>query len=402
MNKKPFTINLQVDLPIDKAWRLNHELVTKNLVKFLQSENLATPLSIALQGDWGSGKTSILKTLEKKLKTKNNHLVFFESWKYEYSNPTLGLVNKIISEMVEDKETIIKVLKLAANIFVRRFLQTDLDEIVNTIKESSEASQSLTKMLEESITQKLGDDKKLIIMIDDLDRCDVENCLMLLALVKLFLDIKNCICIAAVDFKRLEQAWSSKYGLGVDSKKEGQSYFDKIFQIKIVIPNPEKQNIKSYISSLVGKPFPEELLGIMAEFSQSNPRSIKRMLNLIVFRSTILEFRETDPHNTIAQTIATLWTLLEEMISGELTSLLYKQLGLRPFADCLVEGDWQTVYKKIEEKEDLLKILESKNAIEKLEKFFKKSKKVISEQKIPADEIVSCLSMMYSSTRILR
>ena len=72
--------------------------------------------------------------------------------------------------------------------------------------------------------------KKLIILIDDLDRCDVENSLQILSVLKLFLDIENIICIAAVDYKRLENAWLRKYTIQDKMhQNDAKQYLDKIF-----------------------------------------------------------------------------------------------------------------------------------------------------------------------------
>ena len=99
------------------------------------------------------------------------------------------------------------------------------------------------------------DQKKLVIIIDDLDRCDVENALQLLTVTKLFLDIENCICIAAVDFNRLKQAWHQKYRTdnstsGSDS--DGSEYLDKIFQVRIGIPRPSAEQIREYVKDTGG------------------------------------------------------------------------------------------------------------------------------------------------------
>lgn len=202
--------------------------MVKTLCKFLPSDDVEGPLNIALHGNWGSGKTSLLKTTMKELKKPDDEIIFFEAWKHEYSNPALALVTTIIQKYEKNLSISTRLVLTAANILSHKFLNMDLRTIANSIRKSSTEAVSLNTELEKIVTKKLKD-KKLLILIDDLDRCDVENTLMVLAVMKLFLEIKNCICIAAVDFNRLATAWALKYGKDPKLIKEGTTYLEKIF-----------------------------------------------------------------------------------------------------------------------------------------------------------------------------
>ena len=395
----PFLITSQTDFPIENASLLNHSDVIKALVKFLKSENLATPLSIALQGEWGSGKTSILKTMQKKLHSKDFVIVFFEAWKHEYSNPVLALVNEIIVELTSTKETIAKIVKQAGLIFLKRTISEDIEELVKIITEEGEATSSLTTLLEKEMTKKLNG-KKLIVMIDDLDRCDVKNSLMVLALVKLFLDVKNCVCIAAVDFKRLEEAWNKEYGFG-KTGSEGRSYFEKIFQISISIPTPSQYNIQNFIKKSVEGDLPRDLVNIIGYLATPNPRSIKRMLNTIVFRTFILENEEWDPDNTIGQTTSIFWTLLEEILTRKGLSNVYYSLGKSiSFVECMKHGDWTRVINTIK-KDEKFPLTITPKIENRLKHFFKYSKEQLEKHPIDDSNLADAIETLHAVTREL-
>jgi len=306
-----FKINPISDTPTEKAKLLGHDKIVKNLINFLELPNLITPLTIAINGDWGSGKTSIMKTLFANLDDSKFDTLFFEAWKYEYSNPSLGLIAKISSKYEKDEGKIRAIVHTGATILANKFLNIDLEKIIDIITSREKDSQTLTDMLEELIKKNI-DDKKLIIVIDDLDRCDVENTLQLLALVKLFLNIPECICITAVDFKRLRQAWLQKYQVKDDeSEKAGVDYLDKIFHVKIGIPRPPAQQIEDYLKPMVPG-MPKPLLELFSKLGPKNPRAIKRIMNLISYRSIML------PSAHKAES-AFLWTLLEEILGNSLT-----------------------------------------------------------------------------------
>ena len=56
-------INTQAGVPVGDAKLLGHNEIVQSLEKFLSSENTIGPLTIAIHGDWGSGKTSLMKTI---------------------------------------------------------------------------------------------------------------------------------------------------------------------------------------------------------------------------------------------------------------------------------------------------------------------------------------------------
>lgn len=77
--------------------------------------------------------------------------------------------------------------------------------------------------------------KKVIILIDDLDRCSYKSMMEIFESIKLFLNIKGIITIVAADNEKLILARHHSY-IGLENI-EGSQYFDKIFQLKLALPN---------------------------------------------------------------------------------------------------------------------------------------------------------------------
>ena len=278
---------------------------------------MITPIAIAIHGEWGSGKTSIMKTLKKKLDSSKFETLFFEAWKYEYSNPSLGLLTEIADKYATG-DTVMSIIRLGSYILTQKLLGVDPDQVLRYMQNPEARPNALSDTLKTIVKKRIGN-KKLIIIIDDLDRCDVENSLQLLALLKLFLDIDNCICIAAVDFERLKQAWLQKYQTNSKQTLDGSNYLDKIFQIRIGIPKPSSKQIKEYIKTLVGD-MPDDITETFLLTLPKNPRSIKKTLNLISYRVNML----SGDHKEFA---AIFWTLLEEVITNGSITNLYKRLS---------------------------------------------------------------------------
>jgi uridine kinase len=304
------------DEPIDNAELLGHSKIISGLENFLNDKNLRTPLSIAIHGDWGRGKTSVMKTLARKLDKNKFNIVFFDAWKYEYTNPSLALISQI-TKKYKNNENWKKIMKTAMYVLSNKFLNSNINEITNLIHDTEDPAESISSEIKH-LTK--TDNKKLLILIDDMDRCNVENTFKLLSLMKLFLDVENCICIAAVDFNHLKQVWKQKYK--IENNKEDKNvadYLDKIFQIRITIPLPPAMQIEDYIVMLYPN-IQTEIKNLCIEFLPRNPRSIKRFFNLVAYRKNLINNKNT----AIA---AIFWTMLEEILGNKDLITMYEILN---------------------------------------------------------------------------
>lgn len=308
------------DNPVNDATLLGHKEIVDTLKRFIESEHMISSSSVAIHGEWGSGKTSVMKTLENNLDKSTNEVLFFEAWKYENSNPAIALITHIGYKLkTVDADIVNSLVKSAVYALTDWFLGSRISDnlatIISNIQRTSGEIQNLSDKLQKSI-KKLN--KKLIIIIDDLDRCDVENTLQILSLMKLFLSVDNCVVIAAVDFKRLEQAWKMKYQIK-DDANDARNYLDKIFQIRIAMPIPNRDGIIEYYKKIT-KDMPIELLTLFADLGPSNPRAIKRTLNLISYRTFLLDHESTKLYSSC------IWTILEHSLSHQTLYYLSKEL----------------------------------------------------------------------------
>ncbi len=111
------------------------------------------------------------------------------------------------------------------------------DEIYNDFISYSEAKSNFLNALRNSKTLK---SKKLVIIIDELDRCRPTFAIETLEVVKHFFDIENIFFVFAMDFNQLSHSISGTYGTGIDSP----GYLRRFFDIQICFPPIE---ISSFI-----------------------------------------------------------------------------------------------------------------------------------------------------------
>ncbi len=278
------------DDPINEAKLFGFDELSDKLTEFVMSERTITPFVIAINGEWGSGKSSILLTTMKKLQGKLESasiklkVVYFDAWQYESSNPAAALVYRMIEPIQSTKvSNAMNIAYLVVDLVARNSLNMSLSDMKNHFKNSIQAVDTLGDYIQKTLNEKLPKGR-LIVLIDDLDRCTIDNALSILNSIKLFLSMKQCLFVIAVDMKKLELAWKARYGIDKELTTEGTSYLDKIFQMRIGVPPKTSEELKKYIKGLIPE-ISDELATFVSKIGPKNLRKIKRLLNIASFHA---------------------------------------------------------------------------------------------------------------------
>src|SRR5215831_2078374 len=162
--------------------------------------------------------------------------------------------------------------------------------------------------MRETLENIIGEDNRLIVFIDDLDRCSIENTLDILESIKLLFNANNTTFVVAADMKKLEMAWNLRHKSAIDSL-DGREHLDKIFQLKLSLPpkisfpkegNEKEANklIEQYLNQNLENQLPTSLQEFIINGFPPNPRKIKRALSLAYFigkNITILDSSDIFP-----------------------------------------------------------------------------------------------------------
>ena len=285
----------------------------QGLIQFIKTCN--TPITIAIQGDWGSGKTSLMSMIDKELeKDPNIQRIWFNTWQYSQFNKSDDLAISLLSAIgtkikvknIESKSTFDKLCgKLSSNAgkFVKAVGQTAAGvagamsgagvetglKTFNAVIDNDSAENDIAVVLEnlkasfESVVANAcGKDGRVVFFIDDLDRLVPAKAVELLEVLKIFLDSPQCVFVLAIDYAVVQRGVADKYGSDFD-KEKAKSFFDKIIQV------PFKMPVADYnIDSFVKKCFTD--IGItvsnIEDYTElinlsigNNPRSMKRLFN---------------------------------------------------------------------------------------------------------------------------
>lgn len=309
------------------------------LSDFLSSASM--PTTIAIQGEWGSGKTSFMNQIksrlcddaDEKIPDRPFHGIWVNMWEYSMmKNPEDILINVIkgltnaCAEVYESRsekgafgvQDLRKkawgFLKATSALATKAVAQAGInaigldgekavDSFVDTIKGDADTSLSLKEVrpkdfrnaFEKVITECLAQDKKngetnkkgFMFFIDDLDRIPPENAVRILELLKNLFEVDNCIFVLAIDYEVVVKGLKAKFGAESQMDERAyRSFFDKIIQMPFSMPIGA-YNITGFVSTSV------ERIGVFSsdelnkELTLNDEKSqVSDILSDMVFLST--------------------------------------------------------------------------------------------------------------------
>ena len=340
-----------IDQPAEAgADKLGMNAYAEALAEFISRAQ--SPLTIALQGEWGSGKTSLMNALKANLVDRKDapYLgVWINTWQYalmsdaedSIKNILRGLISQLPeqekSEQPERKKKAMKLLSTfgrtatvgLANIagsFVgagqigsefSKVYDAEKKPMDELITDGESPVDKLKKQLESMVTdcckansaEEATDGKKcgILIFIDDLDRIDPPVAVQILELLKNIFDIPKCIFVLAIDYGVVVKGLKPKFGAMTDeNEREFRSFFDKIIQLPFSMPVASYKIDNFLMDSLADIGYldaveakDEKLCGALTAYALdsvgTNPRSLKRLINyLSLIRLLIGKTEATD------------------------------------------------------------------------------------------------------------
>lgn len=262
-----------------------------------------TPMSIALQGDWGTGKTSFLQAMKSDFEAKGSGIktIYFNTWQYSQFKMSENLYASFISNIVnalgesgkdekvkESAKSIIKnVFKISSRLAknaIKESINIDIDELEEEIAakemEKAQTIKSLKAEFADMVKKTKGEGGRVVIFVDDLDRLNPEIAVELLEVMKLFMDVPDCIFVLAIDYEVVVSGVRKKFGNDM-SEEKCRSFFDKIIQLPFRMP-VNSYNIEGMIRKILGQrinTYIKPVSVLVKNTLGANPRTLKRVAN---------------------------------------------------------------------------------------------------------------------------
>lgn len=253
--------------------QFDRQTIAENLTNILLSKE--EPLVIALDSDWGTGKTTFIHMWKDLLDTHYEEkfkTIYFNAWENDYiKDPLLAIFSELEQQIQEEdskviqafkslKEAITPYIQMGTSVGIKLLSQGILekndfslgekleDNLVKLSKELGEVSFSeisTSKKLRKELKKAMmnyqsSTEKKIIFFIDELDRCRPTFAIELLEVIKHLFDIDNFIFIVSIDKEQLSHSVATIYGQNMDTV----GYLRRFFDLDYKLP---KIDLKKYI-----------------------------------------------------------------------------------------------------------------------------------------------------------
>ena len=240
--------------------RLGRESLADYLTTFIETTIPAVnenSFVLALDSPWGTGKTSFIQMWRNKLEESGNKYNFITYNAWENDDCESALIPLICSFSQLDKDvkdgkilsnSIKEGLKIVAprllNFSSKLFFNVDTSDLTEMAKElknvnypdiiydSYKSTNEIKSIFRELVHVCTKDNKKLIIFVDELDRCRPTFAIETLEAIKHFFDLENVIFIVSLDMEQLSESVKVVYG---NIKTVG--YLQRFFDYQILLPS---------------------------------------------------------------------------------------------------------------------------------------------------------------------
>jgi len=284
---------------------LQYEAIAKTVVKLIET-NPVSPITIGVHGDWGAGKSSVLKMTQAALEGRQGVLaIWFNGWAFEgFEDAKTVVLETIIDELRKARPTSTKVLEAAKKLFKRidwlkvakktsglAFTMAtgiptfgQVGDLIGAAKSAlGKAASDLTKddikgfaeeatgFFKEAEEDRVpahihafrkefvelldaAEIKRLVVMVDDLDRCLPSTAIGTLEAIRLFLFVDHTAFVIGADEMMIEYAVKDHFPdlpPSAGPVTYARNYLEKLIQVPFRIPALGVAETRTYITLLL-------------------------------------------------------------------------------------------------------------------------------------------------------
>ncbi|MBU5337530.1 P-loop NTPase fold protein [Intestinibacter bartlettii] len=226
---------------------LHREIFINNLYDIIVNCNPDKKFVIGLEGPWGSGKTTILNIVKKKIKDNNENIIIiddFDPWSYDNKESLFIDMFDTILRKTGFKYSMSKSKNMINNLYSVLFSDEKRAKIkaLGLYNEENLIEVNKAKSMINNYIKKSN--KRIVFIIDNIDRAEKENVMLIFKLVNNIFDFKNITYILAFDDEQIKRIM--KEDLNID-----YNYLKKIVQLEIKLPKIDKEVKRNLIDQCI-------------------------------------------------------------------------------------------------------------------------------------------------------
>ncbi len=266
----------------------------------------APPFTVGIFGEWGSGKTTLMTLVRQNLSGDDTvKTVWFNAWKYDGKEVIWNaLIQSIFFTMREDPEfrndaEFLKRIKKAAAGLARFAAKKFANTISFGLLDGDEVGEALDALkplvatdpefgfinsfeitFADLVRDYVKENGRLVVFVDDLDRCLPENAVEVLEAIKLHLDNAQVTFVIGVEPEVIREGIRHRYRH--NEVLAGKEYLEKIIQLPFVMRGLARSAAMELIRPFAKTEnyvYDDVVIELLISGTQANPRRIKRFIN---------------------------------------------------------------------------------------------------------------------------
>lgn len=282
--------------------KLNRALFAERVAGVLRELPKGASLVVGIHGPWGDGKTTVLNMLHADLDADGaTATVEFNPWRFTDEPAMLAGFFRVLAGVIRAKLTTkgediagwVEKIGRYASVVDDRFGKAG--EVAGAKAEAS--LEELRTRLSEALAKA---DKRIVVLVDDIDRLDKHETHTLFRLIKACADFPNVCYVLAFDDVAVAKSLGERYGAGDEAS--GRAFLEKIIQVPLKLPVAMKEDLRSLCFQQVDQAVSaaeieltkEDVGGFVSGFDRGvsirldTPRAAKRYGNGLMFALPML------------------------------------------------------------------------------------------------------------------
>jgi len=261
----------------EKVWPDNE--TTVDLIGFqrfadavieLVTDDRLLPLTVGVYGGWGSGKSSVMRMAQSSLlQDEEVACVWFNGWVFQgYDDTKAALITQILDTLQKHqkfgekvKESALRLLSMvdwmrAMGLLSKHVVTLSLpslEEFVEVLRKPSDEEEVITAAGQfrhefQNLLEKASIGR-LVVFIDDLDRCLPPSIIDTLEVIRLFLAVPRTAFVIGAEERVIRAAISSRYP-PTEGMDWGRNYLEKMIQVSLSLPPLNEAETQTYMNLL--------------------------------------------------------------------------------------------------------------------------------------------------------